>query len=150
MPPDAPAQPWLSFLNDLDSEIDEVTELHCLGGFAVVHAYGLPRATADIDVISVVPYSSSLRLLEIAGKESALRRQHGIYLDLVTVASAPESYEGRLVALFPAAGSACAYLPLRRTTWLALATSMPSRFDNDTLTRCAPASLGANRGTTKP
>ena len=101
MPPDTPAQPWLSFLNDLDGKIDEVTELHCLGGFAVVHAYGLSRATADIDVISVLPYSSSLRLLEIAGKESALRRQHGVYLDLVTVASAPESYEGRLVALFP-------------------------------------------------
>jgi hypothetical protein len=101
MPPDVLGEPWLSFLNDLDSKLEEPTEFHCMGGFAVVQAYGLRRSTADIDVLSVVPYSSSARLLELAGKESSLRATYGIYLDVVTVASAPEDYASRLTPLFP-------------------------------------------------
>jgi hypothetical protein len=72
-----------------------------MGGFAVVQAYGLERATADIDVLSVVPYSSAASLLDIAGKESPLRLRHKIYLDVVTVATAPESYADRLIPLYP-------------------------------------------------
>ena len=81
--------------------IDDITELHCIGGFAVVQAYGLERSTADIDVISEVPYGSNQRLFEVAGKESALHRKHGIYLDIVTVASVPEDYQARLIAIYP-------------------------------------------------
>jgi len=96
---DTPAEPWLSFLNDLDAEIKGITELHCVGGFAVVQAYGLERATADIDVIAVVPGSSSSGLMDLAGKESKLRRKHGIYLDVVTVATTPTDYASRLIPL---------------------------------------------------
>jgi len=81
--------------------MQDATELHCIGGFAVVQAYGLQRSTADIDVIAVVPHGSSQRLIELAGKESVLRRKQGIYLDAVTVASVPEDYESRLIALHP-------------------------------------------------
>jgi len=59
MPPDAPTEPWLSLLNDLDGTLDGVTDLHCIGGFDVMQAYGLDRATADIDVISALPRASS-------------------------------------------------------------------------------------------
>lgn len=52
MPPKSPAEPWRSFLDDLSSGLDEPTELHCIGGFAVVQAYELARATVDIDVPS--------------------------------------------------------------------------------------------------
>jgi len=96
---DAPPEPWLSFLNALDVGIDEPVDLHCMGGFAVVQAYGLERATADIDVLSVVPYSSGERLMALAGKESPLRRRHKVYLDVVSVATAPENYVDRLVPL---------------------------------------------------
>ncbi len=99
MPTRVPTEPWLSFLNDLDAEIEDPTELHCIGGFAVVQAYGLQRATVDIDLIAVVPHGSSQCLVEIAGKESILRRRHGIYLEIVTVAGVPEEYSSRLVAL---------------------------------------------------
>jgi hypothetical protein len=95
------AEPWLSFLNDLDREIDTETVLHCIGGFAVVQAFGLERATGDIDVLSVTPYQYSKRILELAGKESSLHRKHGLYLDVVTVTSVPESYESRSIALYP-------------------------------------------------
>lgn len=98
---DAPPEPWLSFLNAIDVGIDESVDLHCMGGFAVVQAFGLARATADIDVLSVVPYSSSARLLELAGKASPLRRRHKVYLDVVTVTAAPENYADRLVPLYP-------------------------------------------------
>ncbi|MFN7932331.1 MAG: DUF6036 family nucleotidyltransferase [Bryobacteraceae bacterium] len=101
MPHDAPSEPWLSFLNDLDAEFDEPTELHCMGGFAIVHAYGLGRATADIDVLTVVPYSSGARLLNIAGKESSLRKKHRTYVDIVTVATAPANYASRVIPLYP-------------------------------------------------
>src|SRR5260370_25793087 len=96
---DAPREPWLSFLNALDVGIDEPVDLHCRGGFAVVQAYGLERATADIDVLSVVPYSSGDRLMALAGKESPLRRRHTGSLDLVSDATAPEHYAHRLFPL---------------------------------------------------
>jgi len=99
--PSAPIEPWFSFLRDLDDRLTQETILHCMGGFAVVQAYGLERATADIDVIAVLPYGIASHLLEIAGKESTLRIEHGIYLDVVTIASVPESYESRLTALYP-------------------------------------------------
>jgi hypothetical protein len=72
-----------------------------MGGFAVVQAYGLERSTADIDVIGVVPYASTVALGDLAGKESALRLKHRIYPDVVTITTAPEDYQSRLVALFP-------------------------------------------------
>ena len=101
MPLDRPKDPWLAFLNDLDRGVEELTEFPCMGGFAVVQAYGLQRATADINVLSIVPYISSPRLVDFAGKESTLPRKHGVYLDVVTVASVPENYDSRLITLFP-------------------------------------------------
>lgn len=101
MPHEAPSEPWSPFLNDLDAILNEKTDLHCMGGFALVQAYGLDRATADIDVLSVAPLSSGARLLQLAGKESLLRNKHGIYLDVVTVATAPENYLARVKPLYP-------------------------------------------------
>lgn len=74
MPHDAPSEPWLSFLNDLDAALDGHTEVHCMGGFAIVQAYGLGRATADIDVLSVMPYSSGGRLSPGSGSPRAILR----------------------------------------------------------------------------
>jgi len=99
--PAAPDEPWHSFLKDLDDQLSEDTVLHCMGGFAMVQAYGLARSTADIDVIAVLPHGTASQLVELAGTESSLRAKHGIYLDVVTVASVPESYESRLSALDP-------------------------------------------------
>ena len=100
-PSGAPVEPWLSFLKDLDDRLSEETTLHCLRGFAVVQAYGLERSTADIDVVAVLPYGTASQLMGHAGKESLLRTKHGIYIDVVTVASVPESYESRLSPLYP-------------------------------------------------
>jgi hypothetical protein len=73
--------------------------LHCLGGFVVTACYGLPRATADIDVLSVVPSDTLADLVSFAGDSSPLHRKHGVYLDVVTVATCPYDYEDRLTEL---------------------------------------------------
>lgn len=41
---DIPA-PWKGFLKKLDTLLEEPIRLDCIGGFAAVMGYGLPRAT---------------------------------------------------------------------------------------------------------
>jgi hypothetical protein len=64
MPPSAggvpraiPAQPWRSFLQDLDERLKATVELRCLGGFVVTQQYGIGRETSDIDFLSIVARS---------------------------------------------------------------------------------------------
>lgn len=48
-------KPWEAFLTELDGLLSEPIELHCIGGFALVVGYGLPRATKDLDYRTVIP-----------------------------------------------------------------------------------------------
>ena len=48
-------EPWHSFLFELDREATGETRLDCMGGFVVTLLYGLPRATADLDVLLIAP-----------------------------------------------------------------------------------------------
>jgi hypothetical protein len=97
MQPERIPEPWSSFLSEIDAGLSEGVEFHCLGGFVVTVVYGFERPTADVDVLTVVPRGEVERLIDLAGKGSALHRKHGLYLDLVTVATVPEDYEQRLV-----------------------------------------------------
>jgi len=54
------ASPWNEFLIELDGTLNEPLELHCIGGFVLVHFYGLPRTTGDIDYYSAVPANLNL------------------------------------------------------------------------------------------
>lgn len=101
MPADSPSEPWRSFLLDLDDELEGATELHCLGGFVVAEYYGLMRPTADIDIIEATGATDLKSLAALAGKGSALAKQHHVYLDIVTVATVPEDYPSRLIHIFP-------------------------------------------------
>jgi hypothetical protein len=92
-------EPWRSFLVDLDSLVDHEVQLHCCGGFVVTMCHGLARVTADVDVLSVVPHDDVRARSAAAGKSSALHKKHGIYLDVVTVASYPDEYETRLIPM---------------------------------------------------
>jgi len=100
MSPDLPS-PWKEFLEELDDLLDEPIELHCIGGFAVVAAYGLPRSTNDLDYFSLVPCNRVRDLQEIAGEGSTLARKHKVHVHHAAVATVPESYEGRMTELFP-------------------------------------------------
>jgi hypothetical protein len=52
--PAEPADPWRSFLRDLDATLTGAVELHCLGGFVVAQHYGAGRATSDIDFLAAL------------------------------------------------------------------------------------------------
>ena len=94
-----PAEPWRSFFAELDAHLSEEVHLHCCGGFVVTQVYGVARTTSDVDFLDVVP-NVRRDLAEIAGKGSALHKKHKVYLDPVTVATPPESYQERLVPMF--------------------------------------------------
>ena len=69
MSPDL-TSPWKEFLEELDSFLSEPVEFRCIGGFAAVAAYGLPRSTNDLDYITLVPGNYQAELEESAGQGS--------------------------------------------------------------------------------
>lgn len=89
MSPNLPT-PWKKFLEEVDGFLPERVELHCIGGFAVVAAYGLPRSTNDLDYFSLVPYDLENKLQEIAGEGSALARNHKVHVHHAAVAATGE------------------------------------------------------------
>jgi Nucleotidyltransferase of unknown function (DUF6036) len=101
MPSDgALAEPWRSFLKDIDDAAGTTLTLWCIGGFAVSLFYGLSRPTGDIDVVDVAPSEAKAWLAALAGPGSALHRRHKIYLQIVTVAVLPYHYEERSREVF--------------------------------------------------
>jgi hypothetical protein len=100
MSPDLP-QPWAVFLRELDGLLDEPFEFHCIGGFAAVVAYGLPRSTNDLDYCSLIPCNRIPDIQRLAGEGSHLARKHKVYVHQAGVACVPESYDERLTELFP-------------------------------------------------
>ena len=61
--------------------------------------HGLARSTADKDVLSVVPHGDLRVLAEVGRQGTALHLKHGVYLDVVTVATHPDDYETRLTEM---------------------------------------------------
>src|SRR5436305_11278178 len=101
MPSNHLSEPWQSFLSEIDSTLGEKVRFHCIGGFAVTMAYGLPRSTADVDVIAIVPVTTRKPLLELAGQFSPLHKKHGVYLDMVAIVTLPEDYDERMIEMVP-------------------------------------------------
>jgi hypothetical protein len=94
-------QPWAAFLRELDGLLDESVEFHCIGGFAAVVAYGLPRGTNDLDYFSLTPCDRIKDIQQLAGEGSVLARKHKVHVHHAGIASVPESYNERLVELYP-------------------------------------------------
>jgi hypothetical protein len=92
--------PWPQFLAEVDQNLAELVEIHCVGGFVLAAVYGIPRTPADLDYISAIPSQSSAELDRIAGRESRFAKKHKVYLQYVRgVADFPEDYETRLTTL---------------------------------------------------
>ena len=100
MPRDAIPSPWAEFLDQIDGRLSAPVDLHCLGGFVVSVCYGLQRPTADLDVLPAASRRNLDELATLGGKGSPLARQHRVNIDIVTVATVPESYERRLKRIF--------------------------------------------------
>ncbi len=96
-----PAEPWASFLRELDELLKSAVELHCLGGFVVTQQYGIGRETSDIDFLSAVARSPEDNVELLAGLGSALHREYRVYLQYVGVATPPCNYATRLQPMFP-------------------------------------------------
>ena len=96
-----PAEPWASFLRELDELLKAAVEIHCLGGFVVTQQYGIGRETSDIDFLSAVARSPEDDLEALAGLRSALHQKYRVYLQYVGVATPPCNYATRLQAMFP-------------------------------------------------
>lgn len=101
---DAPPEPWRSFLRELDERLTQAVELHCIGGFVVSLHYGVGRQTSDIDFLNVVPRAPADDLEAIAGLQSDLHRRYRLYIQRVTITTAPEAYASRLEPMFASAG----------------------------------------------
>jgi len=95
------AEPWFSFLRELDSTAHEEIRLDCMGGFVVTMVYGFSRATADLDVLEIAPAAAGRSLLELGMQGGPLHKKYKVYLDRVGVAKVPENYEDRLTEIFP-------------------------------------------------
>jgi hypothetical protein len=100
-PNEAPPEPWLSFFNELDEALEEPVDLHCFGGFALIYAYRVARTTNDCDFLVVIGSQWLMRIRDLGGMGSALHKRHRVYLDPVTVAEPPDSYEERITPFFP-------------------------------------------------
>ena len=57
----------------------------------------------------IFPSESQTSLVALAGRNSDLHKKHGVYLDVVTVATYPENYEQRLTEVF---AGACQHIRL--------------------------------------
>jgi hypothetical protein len=101
LPPSRPPEPWDSFFKELDEAVDTTVRLDSIGGFVVTLLYGLERPTADIDVIEPAPRAAAEAMMELGIRGGPLHQKYRIYLDRVAVATIPESYEDRLVEMFP-------------------------------------------------
>ena len=100
----APEEPWHGFLRALDARLTGPVELHCIGGFAMSHHYGVEGQTSDIDFLDVVPRAPADDLEAIAGLQSMLHRKHHLYIQRIATATAPAGYASRLERMFVAAG----------------------------------------------
>jgi hypothetical protein len=100
MSPELPER-WRGFLTALDTLVTHAVQLHCCGGFVVTVLYGFARTTADLDVLSIVPNQDQRDLAALAGQGSEVHKKHKAYLDVVTIATHPDSYESRLTEMFP-------------------------------------------------
>ena len=106
MPNDLPS-PWREFLQAIDDSLSEPIQLHCIGGFAIVAAYGLPRSTNDLDYFTLIPFKSVPEIQKIGGEGSPLALKYKVHVHHAAVASLPDGYEERIKELFPGRFKIC-------------------------------------------
>lgn len=92
-------KPWPDFLREVDAQLSQKVNLHCIGAFVLAARYGIPRFTADLDYIEAVPQQARAELEKIAGVESVLCKKYRLFFQGVGIADIPENYESRLQEL---------------------------------------------------
>lgn len=100
MQPSTPPEPLRSFLGELDAQLGEAVELHCIGGFVLTVLYGLLRPTSDVDFLSAVPAYAMADVIRLAGADSPLHQKYRVYLHQVGIVTLPDDYKSRLIEMF--------------------------------------------------
>lgn len=96
-----PPEPWHAFFKELDDIVQEEAHLICVGGFVMTAVYGMPRTTSDVDVFSIAPAEARRQLVERAGQNSDLHKNHHVYLQYVGgVTSLPYDFDERLSEIY--------------------------------------------------
>ena len=67
-------------MEDPDSRLDEPIELHGIGGFAIVAAYGWKRSTNDLDYFTLIPCNCVPDLEKLAGEGSPLAKKYKVHV----------------------------------------------------------------------
>jgi hypothetical protein len=93
--------PWKEFLLELDALLPEQVTFECVGGFAVVVAYDLPRSTNDLDYFTLEPSNLTELIHRLAGEGSALAQKHKVHIHRAAIASLPEDYQERMAEIYP-------------------------------------------------
>src|SRR5688500_2828526 len=101
MPPKQLPDPWRSFFDEIDAALNQEVVLHCLGGFVAKILFNLPRETSDVDVLPIASNDEIDSVISTAVEGSTLHEKYGVYLQVVGVATIPEEYESRLIAILP-------------------------------------------------
>jgi hypothetical protein len=115
MPADRPAEPWFSFLTELDAQLDEPADFHCIGGFVVSQYLGFGRETADLDVLRVIPGQAALRVVEFAARDLPCTRSTGSASTTSESRTTPTTTKAGWSAHFPFGPTSASGL-LNRTT----------------------------------
>jgi hypothetical protein len=114
---DSLPSPWKEFLHQLDDSLSQPVQLHCIGGFAAVIAYQLPRSTNDLDYFTLTPTKSVNEIQELAGEGSPLATKYRVHAHHAAVASLPDGYEQRCESCFLAASRTSVSSFSIHTTW---------------------------------
>lgn len=75
--------PRKGFLEEFDSLLKQPVTFQCVGGFAVVAAYGLRRATNDLDYLTLEPKDCGAEVERLAGQGSALARKYKVHASML-------------------------------------------------------------------
>jgi hypothetical protein len=98
---DGVPSPWKEFPLELDALLPEPVTFECVGGFAVVVAYALPRSTNDLDYFTLEPSNLTTVVHNLAGEGSALAKTHKVHIHRAAIASLPEDYQERMTEIYP-------------------------------------------------
>ena len=72
---DRPPAPWDGFFHELDSAVNTIVRLDCIGGFVFTQLYGLERPTADVDVVELAPSGPAASIMERGANQAEAWRR---------------------------------------------------------------------------
>ncbi len=109
-------EPWLSFLRELDSAVNEDIRLDCMGGFIISMVYGFSRPTGDLDVLEIAPRKAGRPMLELGMQGGPLHKKYKTTLTMLAWLMCRKTTKSGSPKSFPKCSSISACWPSIPTT----------------------------------